>query len=764
MKALPRLSAAIALLIALATTPAVLAAPRATPYVTGDTHYMVLPKITAGWGGITNISNVYEGIFYVQQGNRLTFILDDGRCLFDDEWELPTYDYLQPRFNSGAAVVKKKLPGWKYQYQILYADGRMKEMAPTVKFMTQFCDGLALMQNGDSKWSLVDINGNPVFTHLTVGGEEYQQAIRPLCQGLRGFKSAVDMWGFIDDQGNIKIAPQFEAVKDFHEGYALVLDNDGPALINTKGEKQFGVKTYCSPADLYKLHKFGDMHDGSINIDGTFYDAKGSILKECNSACPFRDGVAFVSLNYKPALIDKNMNVVRIFADGEVSGSDIEKISPYPSGYMPTYSGENVFNHLGEHILGEWAQNYGANFISRFSAFNAYETSVFEGCVNGKNFAGFILPSGQVTWIFTEQAFTDEDWRLIPTEPIPGPKPPLPLPVPPHPTPYPPVEKIGPTVKDTVKYHVTVVCTPTDGGSASVTGGPEYHHGDSVSVIATPNTDWRCASIKVNGKAIKGSSFAIVNDTKVEVHFIKKDIVDAPAWTNCYQGVQKTDFDGVPFDLTFYGEISAKPDIATPYGDNTYGFVVAMFDPSRRFESKDVSTYIFAAPFRIVGYQNDVAAGKQYMVLDAGSISFGKIVVKTGNPLMAAYVNGLMAVNGYTSPAIIRRRYRVEMLNVDPQSGEFDYGVMQTYSAEHGWLNADDSRLKKRSKGFMMDKTDNGLPPDFFAGVRFAKAPKRTDVQWYPPALWYDDNQSIFDDVINALREAYRTYQSAYAL
>ena len=175
-----------------AATPPALAAPRATPYVTGDTHYMVLPKISAGWGGITNISNVYEGIFYVQQGNRLTFFLDNGRCLFDDEWELPTYDYLQPRFNSGAAVVKKKLPGWKYQYQILYADGRMKEMAPTVKFMTQFCDGLALMQNGDRKWSFIDINGNPVFTHLSVGGEEYQQAIRPLCQGLRGFKSADD--------------------------------------------------------------------------------------------------------------------------------------------------------------------------------------------------------------------------------------------------------------------------------------------------------------------------------------------------------------------------------------------------------------------------------------------------------------------------------------------------------------------------------------------------------------------------------------------
>ncbi|MGM9868445.1 MAG: WG repeat-containing protein [Sodaliphilus sp.] len=763
MKSL-RLTVSILLLMVIAATTSMQASPIATPYITGETHYMVLPKISGGWGGVTNISNEYEGIFYVQQDKRLTFFLHDGRCLFDDEWELPTYEFLKPRFNGGAAVVRKQLPGWKYQYYILYANGKMKEMAPGTKFMTQFCDGLALMQKADYKWTFIDIKGNPVYTQLSVGGEEYQQAIRPLSEGLRGFKSADDKWGFIDANGNIKIAPQFEAVKDFHEGYALVLNQEGPALINTKGEKQFGVKTYCSRGDLYKLLKFGDMHDGRINIDGDFYDAKGTKLKEFNGACSFREGMAFAVQNYKAVLIDKDMNVVREFSTDVVSGSDIEKITPYPTGYMPTYAGEHVVNHKGELVLTEWAENHGAHFISNFSAFNEHELSVFEGKVNGKTFAGFIRPSGEVTWIFTEADFTNSDWSLIPREPepIPGPNPPEPLP--PHPTPYPPVEKIGPTQTVTVKYKVELVCNPKEGGTATVSGGPEYEHGESTTITPMPNKDWRCSSIVVNGKKVSKPSFAVTSDTKVEVNFIKKDTVEAPKWTNCYQGVQHTDFDGSPIDITFYGEISSTPNIASPYGEHTYGFVVAMFDPTYLFDSKAASCYIFAAPFRIVGYQHDQASGKQYMVLDAGSISLGKIKIKAKDPLSMLWFNGLMAINGYTTPDLIKRRYRVEMLNVNEKTGEFDFGNAQTYSKDHGWLNTDDKRLHETTRGFMMTKTDKGLPSEFFAGIHFAKAAKRNDVLWYPPMQWYDNKESIFNEAVNKLKEAYRTIQTDYDL
>lgn len=69
MKSL-RLTASILLLMVIAATTSMQASPIATPYITSETHYMVLPKISGGWGDVTNISNEYEGIFYVQQDKR----------------------------------------------------------------------------------------------------------------------------------------------------------------------------------------------------------------------------------------------------------------------------------------------------------------------------------------------------------------------------------------------------------------------------------------------------------------------------------------------------------------------------------------------------------------------------------------------------------------------------------------------------------------------------------------------------------------------
>ena len=764
MKSL-RLTTAIVALMVIASTTFLRAEPKAVPYVTSNTHYMVLQSLDFSWSGTQTLSNVHEGVFYIKQNKRLSFYLDDGRCLFDDEWEVPSETYNRPYFDGGAAVVRKQLPGWKYQYYILYKDGRMKELEPGLKNVSQFCDGLALMQKADYKWTFIDLSGNHVFPNLSVNGKDYQRIIRPLSEGLRGYLSADNKWGFIDAEGNIKIQPQFKAVKDFHEGFALALDNDGLCVINTKGEVAFRVKGSCSAGDLYKRNEFGDMRCGLINIDGFIYDKSGTMLKEFNYACPFYDGYAYVSHNYTASLVDKQLNVLQTFDSDDVSSSDISDglIKPYPCGFVSTARGDNVFNHKGEHIIAAWDVDYN-NYIHKFSAFSEAGTTIFEGKVNGKPILGFMLTTGEITWIFSEMALTEEDWQKLPDSPTPLPGPYPRKPGPPQPQPYPPVEKIGSKVTETVKYTVTVECSPIDGGTANVVGGPQFEYGDSATIVASPNEDWRVAGIEVNGKRVKKMPFAVVNNSKVVVKFIKKEVVEAPKWSNCYQGTQNTDFDGVPFVLTFYGEISATPTIATPYGDNTYGFVVAMFDPTNRFVSKDASAYIFASPFRIVGYQKEETSGKQYMVLDAGNISFGKLEINASNPLMSLYFNSLMSINGYTSPELLKRRYRVEMCDINEETGEFSCGVMQVYSSEYGWLDGGDKRLKVSSHGFMMSKTDNGLPADFFANVRFSKADKRNDVLWYPPLLWYDNKQSVLDEIINNMKNVYSTYKSDYDL
>ncbi|MBQ2398564.1 MAG: hypothetical protein II308_00660, partial [Muribaculaceae bacterium] len=75
---------------------------------------------------------------------------------------------------------------------------------------------------------------------------------------------------------------------------------------------------------------------------------------------------------------------------------------------------------------------------------------------------------------------------------------------------------------------------------------------------------------------------------------------------------------------------------------------------------------------------------------------------------------------------------------------------------------AGSEKVKKEKKGFMMTRSDSGLPADYFQGIRLKTAPKRDDVHWYPPIEWYDGNQEVHLRIIEEMGNAYRNFQSDY--
>ena len=76
--------------------------------------------------------------------------------------------------------------------------------------------------------------------------------------------------------------------------------------------------------------------------------------------------------------------------------------------------------------------------------------------------------------------------------------------------------------------------------------------------------------------------------------------------------------------------------------------------------------------------------------------------------------------------------YRVEMLDLDPETGEFTFGDLEAYSAEQGgWFAGGDKAVSKTTKGFMATMTDRGYPAETFAGARMKKSVPRTTA---PPA------------------------------
>ena len=264
---------------------------------------------------------------------------------------------------------------------------------------------------------------------------------------------------------------------------------------------------------------------------------------------------------------------------------------------------------------------------------------------------------------------------------------------------------------------------------------------------------------------VANESFTVMQDLDITVHFIKKDDEEAPPATNCFMGSKQYSLsDEVDVTVDIYAELSSSSDIVSPYGDATYGYIVTMFDPTQRYITEELSTYIFSAPLKVHSYQYDEQNDRRWLVVDGGSFTFGnlKLLPNGGNAFDAMIISMMFAFDGFSSPSITPRHYRIEMLDYDEATGEFTCGKLQTFSPKYGWLWGGDERLRETTKGVFVTMYDQGLPDTLFEGARMKTAPKRNDVWWYPPLVWYNGEQSALDNAVELMGKSYRGFTSEY--
>lgn len=327
----------------------------------------------------------------------------------------------------------------------------------------------------------------------------------------------------------------------------------------------------------------------------------------------------------------------------------------------------------------------------------------------------------------------------------------------------------GPTTTEKMQYLVTVKCDPAEGGTASISPKVVYEYGDEATLKVSAAEDWAVGYISVEQSRPGlspnvGESFTVTQDMVITVHFVEKDDEEPVPMTNSYQGTKRYTVDeGEVIDLPIYAEFSAEGALASPYGDNTRGFIVPMFDPTTRYISKDVSAYLFSSPLKVHSYQYDENTERHWLVADGGSFILGDLKVSPINDNgFAAFILQLMlAFDGHSSPSLTPRHYRLEMLDFNAETGEFRCGKLETFSPQYGWLSSGDERLTIVTEGVFSTKKDRGLPADLFEGAQMKIAPKRDDVWWYPPLLWYED-QSILNLIIEEMGSAYRSFKSEY--
>lgn len=738
------------------------------PFVTPETFYMTVSNVFDD-----TVTDVYDGIFAVKDGNLYSFWTIDGECLYGPEWKV-NYTSDPPRFDSGVAVAihKEKKVNGKDVYSLLYLDGRVKQLDPNWTWVSQFYDGVALVEqtiNYDKTYFFINPQGEKIFPSLKLL-QAVVNPMRPLRDNRRAvyFKGVkpkfTAMWGFIDSDGNTVIAPKYAEVREFNDGYCWVREQDriGWSLIDVNGNEVFHTRG----------SGFGNVGDGIFYVEqdgGTvYYDVTGEEVSRQENGSTFYKGHAYIGRNDNiVSLVDKKFNVLKTYSSKVLNGVTTSEhgpwFGPYGLGSNHLRYGTIVLDPDGRIVLADWSIEYGKYSIGNFGQFQkSGYAKINKIRIDHKEYMGLMNPEGKIEWLFGTTAAPDMSKLPVEPEPVdtirkgwirdprivnPG-KPP-----------------IGPKVWTSHQYKIEV--SQEGEGSVSLSKSTAIKYGENVTLTATPAKDWAFAWIESTpsiNPITSGKPFAVTSDLAIKVKFVKKEDI-GKVKTGVYQGMMHIKSDkpgGLSDDIPVYAELSADEDIDSPYGTNTSGFLVVMFDPTKRYVSTNVETYIFMAPMKVIGSQID-ESGREWLVADGGNMVFGNLKVNPSDPLAALYINLAMAFDGHSSPDIAPRRYRIEILDRDKDKDEFTFGELQTYSAKSGgWVEAQSREVQKRTKGLIVSSTDKGMPADYVQGVRMKPADKRTDVNWYPPMLWYDNNEGSLRRIVEQMGNIYRTFKTDY--
>lgn len=786
------------------------------PFLSEKTQYMVISDLYGN-----PIHNVSEGMFCVKNGDNICVWTVDGDLLFSPKWKAINVDD-EMLFDHGALLVmsaEKNAQGKDY-YAILYNNCTVKNLNPTWQPATPFMDGLAIINKKDGYRTVetffMNVKGEKIPSPVNLYANSCWD-IRPLRCGLRAFQNHDRKWGFVDENQKVVFEPKWDMVRNFSEGYAWVFEKDKESfsnkykvsLIDTKGNIVYDIPSMDVYGNIATSNDLGDVNDGIYyvrkdNGEVALFKLPKKQIATVSDASSFHNGVALVlvkeqSHSYVVA-VDKDLKRIAAYPSYDdkgyyISPSELCVSNLFESSdFAVIESGTKVIDNKGRFVLISLESTFSNGRVSGFKKFGKDGYAVMDKIrVDDFSFLALVNAEGEIVWLFSKEKIKKDILKKLPhnqnwencdisyTD-----------------------SNVQPCVKvkggnggenkennNLSEYlcSIKVSCVPEEGGKANIPGPDKVKYGTKVDVVATPNSGWLLYKIEVNGKRIFERTFEVTDESDVKVFFKKREIVtsvppthttkddaDPPQKSNppyppkgsedkirYYQGTLPIDVfrekDTTHVDI--YAEISSSPIVSSPYGDDTYGFLAIMIDPKKKFEG-NFSTYLFCAPFKLIGYQHDSQSNKTYMLLDGGCLAYHDFhaVVKGA---VSLFTEALIRTNDWSTPIAEARRYRIEIIDQNPETGEFTLGGLEAFSdIWREWLPGEDCRLhiiKETKRG---SYKDIGMAYDDFMNCKLKKSQKRNDVCWYPPMEWYDNNKNKYDEAIRKMKVTYKEYGKKY--
>lgn len=772
-----------------------------TPFLTWDTKVLNYDMY------FDMIPEVSDGIFYITErnpelggySNYYGFWNIDGKRIFPPQYEQMSGSKGHPKFDSGACVMKEAKK--KDAPIILYADGSTLPLSKDWKSISPFMNGVAmveeLMPAGGYRYFYINTKGKKIWPHLndTYTTAEMVKAtklggvyIRPLSDGRRAyFDRTARKWGFLDSNGKIVINAKFTEVRDFRNGYALVVVptadayNSRQVFIDKNGKEYATIPfTYSTVAPMHSASDVSNDIYAVRTIDPVnthltiYYDVKtGKELRRfTGGGSGFSDGYALVRLTeYANTVyvVNTSFNIVNKISDAH---SDII-LEEVDFKNFPWYTCNHKFAINNEAYVEMAIRNSNYDRLEQFSPDGfAKARAVFADPNDSNNsleYAGYVDATGRFRIVFSPDAKVKGPFKNLP-----GPKPPYPIPPrdtiedpvdPPYPTPppVPPVLRQGDTIaagptgpgREALRYRVSVVAQPPQGGT--VYGSGEYSLGDTLRVTGVPAKGYKISEItcdRLTSPTSTFNKFVVDGDMLITCYFVKEDTIQ-PIDNGVFSGPLQF----IDYPLNAYVEIGNVD--GNKYTNASNGVMAVLTsDNKAEISVHDVSEHavcdanVFFAPMSIIGIMEE--NGKKYIRFDGGVIKYKMDVTDTtgwgfiNNPfLMFA-----MAFDGAGKGELEPGMYRVEITEGSPEEGEFTLGMLERKSGRYGWLSSDDPSFTKKLPGFFTRRYDKGLPADYLAGARLKKGNAVT-LQWEPSENFFGD-PSLLESFAEALGAMYR--------
>ncbi|MFV8830556.1 WG repeat-containing protein [Alkalihalobacterium sp. APHAB7] len=267
--------------------------------------------------GIINCSGqyvvdpIYNSILPFTEG-RAIVIDAAGFKVIDEKGSVLTskaYNFIAP-YEEERAVFSDRSANGQYLYG--YLDRSGQEIIPLqFEYANDFKDGKALVRLTNRNYALIDKNETILNTYAYHSMTEFRE-------GLSSFRKTVDdLYGYVDEKGNIVIEPQFSIALPFQEGRAVVniIDgiHNGYGLINKQGE-------FIIPAQYNDVLQLGEdrvalgkaivadkPYIGSIYAIATS-DGRRLTDFEYDTVSVFKEGLSSVTQDRYTFFIDRSGN------------------------------------------------------------------------------------------------------------------------------------------------------------------------------------------------------------------------------------------------------------------------------------------------------------------------------------------------------------------------------------------------------------------------------------------------------------------------